>query len=60
MVTIIDLLPSGVVAKPLFESEEAYQKFRDEFTAEVAPAMKEHDRRRALSEKAALTRGPFR
>ncbi len=59
MVTIIGLLPPDTVSKPLFETEEKYQAFRERYITEVAPIMKEHDRRRARSEKESLTRGPF-
>jgi hypothetical protein len=41
----LELVP-GVVPTPLFETDEAYKKFRDEFTDAVTPRQEEH--RRAL------------
>jgi hypothetical protein len=45
----LELLP-GVTPKPLFETPEAYQKFRDEFTDAVMPQQEKYRRARRASE----------
>lgn len=49
-VTLIELLP-GVEPEPLFKTNEEYQKFREEFSAAVAPDLEKYARARALSER---------
>jgi hypothetical protein len=40
MVQIINILPDGVESKPLFKTEEDYQKWRQEFIDAVSGDMK--------------------
>jgi N-acetylglutamate synthase-like GNAT family acetyltransferase len=39
--------------KPVFKNEEEYEKFRSDYRKRVVPILKEHARRRRLSEEAA-------
>lgn len=50
-VTLINLLPEGVVSQPLFKTEEEYQTFRESYIEEVGPKLREYDLARARSER---------
>ncbi len=50
MIQSINLLPVGVKSKPLFKTEEEYQRFRHEFIDAVAPEMEKHRIARLKSE----------
>ena len=46
-------LPSGAEGEPLFSSPEEYERFVDNYTADVAPILKEYEDKRRRSEEAA-------
>ncbi len=59
MIQQIELLP-GVQSEPLFETEEAYQAWRESYIEEVGPILLEFDKKRARSEHQFLMRPPFK
>ncbi len=57
---LYELFPgSSKLMKDLFETEEAYPKFRREFHDEMAPALREIARKHAESERDSMRRGPI-
>ncbi|MSS75277.1 hypothetical protein EXS73_03655 [Candidatus Pacearchaeota archaeon] len=47
----LELFPGArALAQPAFPSEAAYQQFRDEFSTTMGPAIRDSNRRHALSE----------
>jgi hypothetical protein len=54
---LLELFPgSSKLMKPLFKTEEAYQKFRREFHEEMAPALEEFARKYAESVRDSMRR----
>lgn len=48
----LELFPGArELAQPLFATDAAYQRFRDEFSATMGPAIRDSNRRHALSEQ---------
>ena len=56
MIQKINILPDGVEAKPLFKSDEEYQRFRTDFIEHMEPIIKEQNRARMESEREARNR----
>ena len=54
---MVEIIPLPTVkSRPLFESEAAYQKFRESFIAEVAPDMEKWRLARLKSEQESMFR----
>jgi len=49
MVEEMHIFPPGTKVTPVFESREAYEKWRDDFYRDVAPKLKELELARARS-----------